>query len=624
MANTTIPSELIQANVALSGSPTTTTQSAGNNTTKVATTAFVTAAVNALIDSAPGTMNTLNEIAAALNDDASFNTTVTNAIATKLPLGGGTMTGNIAHASNFTIDAGGDIILDADGGDITFNDGGTTIGQIRNSSSDLVFQSSVSDKDIKFVGNDGGSDVTALTLDMSAAGAATFTGNVTTTAEIAGGLFKVGSTTVLDGSRNLTNIGTIGSGAITSTSPSGSNKSVIITRSSGAEAVNLAETLSHNALQIFNKASGSYLNFAGNATHTAIQAQSNGSTAEDIALNPYGGFVGIGTTAPTDPLTIHNGTPSIKFKDTSSNGEAYWALDGVNMSFFNKSTGGSMAFGSVNTERMRLLATGELHVTSGGAPISPTFKHEGATGAVAKIRAINRSGQAANKGGALELGGITDDGVSRSDVFAAMAGLKTNSTSNNKEGYLALYTTSNSSLNEQMRIDSGGNTSFGKNEFNVATAGTTIHGNPNGGITSSMPNGSYNTYHVYKTGSSAGYKFYVSNLGIIHSTQTTINALSDERLKENIADLETGLSEVMALKPRRFDWKNGDGKNLAGFIAQEVETVLPDLIGDFKHEELEDCKSLKMGDMVPTLVKAMQEQQTLIEALTARIETLEG
>ena len=95
MANTTIPSELIQADVALGGSPTTTTQSASDNTTKIATTAYVTAAVNALIDSAPGTMNTLNEIAAALNDDAAFNTTVTNAIATKLPLAGGTMTGTI-------------------------------------------------------------------------------------------------------------------------------------------------------------------------------------------------------------------------------------------------------------------------------------------------------------------------------------------------------------------------------------------------------------------------------------------------------------------------------------------------------------------------------------------------
>ena len=82
-------------------------------------------------------------------------------------------------SGDLTIDVAGDIILDADGGDITFNDGGTTIGQIRNSSSDFTFQSSVSDKDIKFVGNDGGSDVTALTLDMSEAGNASFNGTVT-------------------------------------------------------------------------------------------------------------------------------------------------------------------------------------------------------------------------------------------------------------------------------------------------------------------------------------------------------------------------------------------------------------------------------------------------------------
>ena len=113
MANTTIPSELIQADVALGGSPTTTTQSAGNNTTKLATTAFVTTAVNNLIASAPGTMDTLNEIAAALNDDPDFTTTVNNAIATKLPLAGGTMTGNIAHASNFTIDVEADLTLTA-------------------------------------------------------------------------------------------------------------------------------------------------------------------------------------------------------------------------------------------------------------------------------------------------------------------------------------------------------------------------------------------------------------------------------------------------------------------------------------------------------------------------------
>ena len=103
--------------------------------------------------------------------------------------------------------------------------------------------------------------------------------------------------------------------------------------------------------------------------------------------------------------------------------------------------------------------------------------------------------------------------------------------------------------------------------------------------------------------------------------------MSDIRLKENIVDLETGLSEIMGLKPRRFDWKEGKGsdeKNVAGFIAQEVETVLPDLIGSFEHDEIEDAKSVKMGDMIPTLVKAIQEQQTLIKSLTDRITALEG
>ena len=151
-----------------------TTQSASDNSTKIATTAYVTTAIANLVDSSPSSLNTLNELAAALNDDASFSTTVTNSIATKLPLAGGTMTGNIAHASNFTIDVGGDIILDAGGANINFNDDGTAIGHIEMAGQNLEIKSKVSDKDIFFKGNDGGSAVTALTLDMSEAGFATF------------------------------------------------------------------------------------------------------------------------------------------------------------------------------------------------------------------------------------------------------------------------------------------------------------------------------------------------------------------------------------------------------------------------------------------------------------------
>jgi hypothetical protein len=96
---------------------------------------------------------------------------------------GGTTTLDIVSngATDVTLDAPGDIHLDADGGDIKFYDGGTQFGEVTNSSTDLVIKSTTSDKDVIIKGNDGGSAITALTLDMSAAGAATFNDKVIAT-----------------------------------------------------------------------------------------------------------------------------------------------------------------------------------------------------------------------------------------------------------------------------------------------------------------------------------------------------------------------------------------------------------------------------------------------------------
>ena len=106
MALTDVKSEQIQSSVALAGSPTTTTQSASDNSTKIATTAYVETAVANLVASAPAALNTLDELAAALNDDASFSTTITNSIATKLPLAGGTMSGALNMGSQNITNAG--------------------------------------------------------------------------------------------------------------------------------------------------------------------------------------------------------------------------------------------------------------------------------------------------------------------------------------------------------------------------------------------------------------------------------------------------------------------------------------------------------------------------------------
>jgi hypothetical protein len=99
------------ASPALTGTPTAPTAAAGTNTTQVATTAFVSTAVSNLVDSAPGTLDTLNELAAALGDDPNFATTVTNSIGTKLPLSGGQLTGNITFSGTQTVD-GRDLSVD--------------------------------------------------------------------------------------------------------------------------------------------------------------------------------------------------------------------------------------------------------------------------------------------------------------------------------------------------------------------------------------------------------------------------------------------------------------------------------------------------------------------------------
>ena len=78
------------ASPTLTGNPIAPTQSASNNSTRIATTAYADTAIANLVDSSPSALNTLNELAAALGDDANFSTTVTNSIATKAVLTGST------------------------------------------------------------------------------------------------------------------------------------------------------------------------------------------------------------------------------------------------------------------------------------------------------------------------------------------------------------------------------------------------------------------------------------------------------------------------------------------------------------------------------------------------------
>ena len=105
----------------------------------------------------------------------------------------------IDNSSDITLDAGADIILDADGANIIFKDGGTSILDIANNSSDVELTVSTADKNFAIKGTDGSSAITALDIDMALAGKATFNGAV-----VVGGDLTVNGTTTTVNSTTVT------------------------------------------------------------------------------------------------------------------------------------------------------------------------------------------------------------------------------------------------------------------------------------------------------------------------------------------------------------------------------------------------------------------------------------
>lgn len=114
-------------------------------------------------------------------------------------------------------------------------------------------------------------------------------------------------------------------------------------------------------------------------------------------------------------------------------------------------------------------------------------------------------------------------------------------------------------------------------------------------------------------------QFRVRGDGTVFAQNTTIQSISDARLKENVVASVDGLDIISALRPVRFDWKAGygnDRKNQLGFIAQEVEAVFPDAISDWEIDG-ETYKTVGPAAMIPVLVKAIQQLTTRLEALEA-------
>jgi pyruvate/2-oxoacid:ferredoxin oxidoreductase beta subunit len=108
--------------------------------------------------------------------------------------------------------------------------------------------------------------------------------------------------------------------------------------------------------------------------------------------------------------------------------------------------------------------------------------------------------------------------------------------------------------------------------------------------------------------------------GDFHAHQDVIaysTTPSDKKLKTNIKDIEYGLDTIMKLNPKEYDWKK-DNRHDIGFIAQEVEEVIPEIVKDKKHFDKE-IKTLDYEKLTAVLIKAVQEQQEQINELKEKL-----
>jgi hypothetical protein len=92
----------------------------------------------------------------------------------------------------------------------------------------------------------------------------------------------------------------------------------------------------------------------------------------------------------------------------------------------------------------------------------------------------------------------------------------------------------------------------------------------------------------------------------------TVNESSDERLKKNIQTVPAALDKVMQLRGVSFDWRDGPGGSRLGVVAQEAETVVPEMV----HTNEDGYKSVGYSQISALLIEAMKEQQAHIEALS--------
>ncbi|MEO6315732.1 MAG: tail fiber domain-containing protein, partial [Chitinophagaceae bacterium] len=257
-----------------------------------------------------------------------------------------------------------------------------------------------------------------------------------------------------------------------------------------------------------------------------------------------------------------------------------------NIVFFTRNNGGTNA-----TEKMRLFNSGRLEVGTNTTSAGPAILTRSAT---SPNNSFNPANYSDYNGGVIQStypGGVTGQ-VLNISATGANAG--------NWPSSIAFWTRANGGTNaaQRMWIDDNGNV----------------------GIGCSSPN--YKLQVVGDIAASGGTLRAASAV-----ISTSISACSDIRYKKNIAPITHALGNIMLLQGVSYNWKTAEfpdnyftDKNQLGVIAQELEKVYPELV----ETDAKGYKTVDYSKMAPVLIEAIKEQQQLIEAQQAQINSMKN
>jgi hypothetical protein len=293
-----------------------------------------------------------------------------------------------------------------------------------------------------------------------------------------------------------------------------------------------------------------------------------------------------------------NSNPYLSFHADNGTSQAYIQSNTASAFEIYSVINQPMAFGTNNTERMRITSGGLVGIGS-TSPVTD--------------RALTLNSTSNYFGIALQTSGTT-----RGQLIQESTGnIYLDAGSDGGSGALILRTTGN----ERMRITSGGDVYVGTTSALSNIAKIQINGGAGSTITS-QTTGTGATDHV-------NFRNDNGKIGTIttNGSATAYNTSSDYRLKENIAPMTGALNKITQLKPCTYTWKS-DGSAGEGFIAHELQAVVPDAVVGEKDAVDEEGKPIYQGVdtsfLVATLTAAIQELNAKVEAQAAEIALLKS